>query len=242
MKMSKSNPKTIPQDHLRCTALNSKCFNCYHKFDKERLTECPKCGADRRCRKGRVKGTNVCWVHGAAGGGVPKHGRYMAPANILAQYNRVIQDPNLLNLASEIALLSGRTQGIMDVLNELEIPAAIDQLNVASVELRTAVQTNDRSGAFDALDKIDEALQVLQKERICWAEARDTMRLHSEMTMKQSLLMKDAEELIPKVQVLEVIVWVNRIAVKYIRAAEDRKAYSREILSMLPRAQAAVKK
>jgi len=234
--------RKLPPDHLRCKALNSKCFKCYHTFDKVRLTECPNCGADRRCRKGRVEGSTVCWVHGAAGGGVPKHGRYMAPASILAQYNRVIQDPDLLNLASEIALLSGRTQGLMDILDDLEVPSAINTLNVAAAKLRVAVATQNRSDALDALDIMDEALKVLHKERLCWHEARDTMRLSGEMTVRQNVLMKDAGELIPRVQVLEVIVWVNRIAVKYIRAAKDKKAYSREILSMLPRAEAAVKK
>lgn len=232
--------KNPPADHLRCIALNSKCYNCYHKFDEERVTVCPKCGAERRCRKPKVKGTNVCWVHGAAGGRAPKHGRYMAPANILAQYNRVLKDPNILNLASEIALLSGRTQILMNALDKLDIPAAIDELNLNVADLRTAVMQDDRRNAIQALNRIDKALEILHKERIVWIETRENIKLHSEVTMKQNLLMKDAEELIPKVQVLEVIVWINRIAVKYIRAAEDKKAYSREILSMLPRAEATV--
>jgi len=161
----------------------------------------------------------------------------MAPANILAQYNRVLKDPNILNLASEIALLSGRTQIIMDALDELDIPAAIDELNLNVASLRTAIDHDDRRGMLAALKKMDKALEILNKERIFWIEARENMKLHSEITMKQNILMQDAKELIPTAQVLEVLVWGNRIAVKYIRAPEDRKAYSREMLAILPRAQ-----
>ena len=232
----------LPPDHLRCKALNSKCYKCYHKFDEVRLTECPKCGADRRCRKARVKGINVCWVHGAAGGGIPKHGRFMAPASILAQYNRVLKDPDILNLASEMALLAGRTQMLMDEQDDLDIPTAVNEILGALEKMRSAVSMDNRRGIRNALNEIEKALTPLYRQKIIWHEARENIDLSGSMTMRQNVLMKDAGELIPKTHVLEVIVWVNRIAVKYIRASEDKKAYSREILAMLPRAEAAVKK
>jgi len=166
----------------------------------------------------------------------------MAPANILAQYNRVLKDPDILNVASEMALLSGRTQVLMDMLDDMDIPAAVNEISAALQNLRVAVSMDNRRSINQSITEMEKALSPLYRERIIWMEARENFKLSSEMTIKQNLLMKDAEELIPKTQVLEVIVWVNRIAVKYIRANEDRKAYSREILAMLPRAEAAVQK
>jgi len=166
----------------------------------------------------------------------------MAPANILAQYNRVLKDPDILNVASEMALLAGRTQVLMDMLDDLEIPAAVNEILGALQNLRSAMSMDNRRGMQKAMNDIEKALTPLYRERIIWHEARENIALSADMTVKQNVLMKDAKELIPKTQVLEVIVWVNRIAVKYIRASEDKKAYSREILAMLPRAEDAVKK
>jgi hypothetical protein len=79
-------------------------------------------------------------------------------------------------------------------------------------------------------------------EKVCdykgaLAANRDLMRL---LELRYKIHLGETDW-IPHVQVLEFVVWVNRIAVKYIRD-EDKKAYSADMLSTLPRAAEMLKK
>lgn len=66
---------------------------------------------------------------------------------------------------------------------------------------------------------------------------RDLMRL-IELRYKMHL---DEVDWVPYVQVLEFVVWLNRIAVKHIRD-EDKKTYADDILSAVPRAKELIQK
>lgn len=198
---------------------------------------CPECGQDRRCVATKIKDKRTCRMHGSARGAgrAPSSMKYMAPKVILDDYNKVLSNPELLTMSHEIGILTAYSQQVMDLLDE-------QNAIVANRELRAAVQKIDK-GSYDlnmplireGLREIYKALDPLTIQVLAWSEIKDNWKLQLTLAKAQNEWLKEKDEMMPRKHVLEVLIWMNRIGLKYIRDPADRQRYGEEVLSLLPK-------
>jgi|GEM_PF-6923813 len=225
-----------------CAKRNKVCQQrsggCGHRFKKgDKSFICPDCGQDRRCIAKKISGGKTCRMHGGAKGAgrAPQTMKYMAPQIILDDYNKILKDPNLLTLSHEISLLSAHTQQIMDLLED-------NNAAVANQELRSAIGKIDK-GSFnldmplirEGLRQAYKALDPITIQILAWTEIKDNWKLQSVMAKLQNEWLQQKEEMIPRKHIIEILIWLNRITLKYIRDPKDRQAYGKEVLSLLPK-------
>lgn len=216
----------------------SRSGGCGYRFSGgDRNLVCPKCGQDRRCVNQKLKDRTTCRMHGGAKGAgrAPSSAKYLAPRVILDDYNKVLTDPQLLTMSHEIGMLTAYTQQVMDLLDE-------QNAVVANRELRNAVKKIDK-GSYDlnmplireGLREIYGALDPLTIQVLAWTEIKDNWKLQVTLAKAQNEWLKEKEEFMPRKHVLEVLIWMNRIGLKYIRDPADRQRYGEEVLSLLPK-------
>ena len=231
-------PDTYCQRRNRvCQPRSGGCGYRFKGGDKSWV--CPQCGQDRRCVAKKIEGKKTCRMHGSAKGAgrAPSSMKYMAPQIILDDYNKVLGSTELLTMSHEIGLLTAYSQQIMDLLDE-------QNAALANQELRAAVQKIDK-GSYDlnmplireGLRDIYKALDPLMIQVMAWTELKDNWKLQVTLSKAQNEWLKEQDEMMPRKHVLEVLIWINRIGLKYIRDPADRQRYGQEILSLLPKRQ-----
>ncbi len=176
-------------------------------------------------------------MHGGAKGSgrAPSSMKYMAPQVILDDYNKVLGDTDLLTLSHEVGMLTAYSQQLLDLMDE-------QNAVLANRELRLAVQKIDK-GSYDlnmqlireGLREIYRALDPLTLQVLAWTEIKDNWKLQVTLAKAQNEWLKEKDEMMPRKHVLEVLIWMNRIGLKYIRDPKDRQSYGEEVLSLLPK-------
>lgn len=221
-----------------CQPRSGGCGHRYKKGDKTWV--CPECGFDRRCVGTKVKGRVSCRMHGGAkgSGGVPKSMKYMPPQVIIDNYNRMFPDKELLTLGHEIAILSSYTQQLFESLEESNVTAAHFGIQAAAEIIEDGVRNMNMLRVRQGLQKLQDSMDPVMLTFLTWKEIKDNFNLQTSMADKQNNWLMKKETMMPREEVLEVLIWMGRIGLKHIKTSEDRQSYGREIMSLLPRMEA----
>ena len=118
-----------------------------------------------RCKQPVGPASVVCEAHGAAAGrartpGMLKHGKYSKhlPTRLLAQYEQSLQDPGILDLSNEIALLDTKIAEELQQLEYGDVIEAIGFVRQAYAVLQTG--EDDIEGVMSLLSSAIEAATV----------------------------------------------------------------------------------
>lgn len=142
----------------------------------------PRCTAARksdgtRCRFPVVPGREVCrfhggltprgiananWVHG-------KTSRYPLPGRLSEKYELSVNDPEILNLTQEIALVDSRTGELLGKLGTGEAGSAWRQVVDSFDALETAINTSDTDGVRSALEALSGAIRAGSRDFELWS-------------------------------------------------------------------------
>ena len=68
-----------------------------------------------------------------------------------------------------------------------------------------------------------------------WNTIKDNFMVQRAMIDTAQKWINQKKESMPRGQVVEVLLWWNRIALKYIRDERDRQSYGKEVLRLLPK-------
>jgi len=211
---------------------------CGYRYKKgEKCWVCPQCGNDRRCVGAKVKGKPACRMHGGAkgSGGVPTTMKYMPPQVIIDNYNRMFPDKELLTLGHEIAILSSYTQQLFQSLEEYDVVVAHHGIQIAAELIEDGTRDMNMLKVRQGLQKLRDSMDPIMMTFLTWKEIKDNFNLQTSMADKQNNWLMKKETMMPREEVLEVLVWMGRIGLKHIKTSEDRQSYGREIMSLLPR-------
>lgn len=218
-----------------CQPRSGGCGFRFKKGDKNWI--CKKCGQDRRCVSKKVSGGKACRMHGGAkgSGSAPTSMKYTAPQVILDNYNKVLDDSHLLTLSHEIGLLTAYTQQLFGLLDEENVILANQEIREAAREIDDGAHNLNMLKIREGLKKLYSALDPLSITVMAWFQIKDNWKLQTNMAKAQNEWLQQKEEMMPRKHVLEVLIWMNRIGLKYIRDPRDRQAYGREVLALLPK-------
>lgn len=134
-----------------------------HPEPKYQFGRCKMIKSDgERCRQPVRSGWTVCKYHGAGSadtpaGRPPINGHYSKhlPSRYFSDYQEYLQDPNLLSMRREMALIDVRLGEMLQMLETSDSPQAWNRISVACAMLEKAVG----DGKFDELPKIAEILR-----------------------------------------------------------------------------------
>src|SRR5262245_50580993 len=123
------------------------------------------------CQKQAVRGSHVCSMHGGTvrqGIASPnwKHGRYSKslPEKLAALYHRSMNDPELSNMRSEVALLDARLYELAEKFQALEGPLSESEMQDAWVQIITTIEARRR--VIETMNRIDSGNHLTAEQAL----------------------------------------------------------------------------
>ncbi len=235
----------------RCIARTKVCAKCKYRYVRgDKRMQCPVCGYDRRCKNKAVPGTTVCRMHGGASPAAKGSPKFRVAHQIYNAYNSLIANPELLNLSYEIAAVTARTDELMEQLDVHDARGAAPQINLALLELeglladglarqrtKRNIQTDIpvHAESFKAVvHSMRSALQPANIERNLWDMLHQNLEMTRRLNETERKWLVSNEGMVPVVLVLEVLISIQRMTLKYVRSPEDRSAFAAELRAAMP--------
>lgn len=163
-----------------CGRRKTRCRNleCLHKFTKAEhdLWTCPDCGEDRHCSQRVTEEGKACRNHGGrspSGMAAPafKHGRYSKAltGRYRERYEAAANDPDILELLPEIALLDTRIGQLLEQLEQDDPIGRLNQAQEAFLSLREAMAAGNTQRVLSSLESMDGILNQKQEPDRTWS-------------------------------------------------------------------------
>lgn len=193
----------------------------------------PRCRArskqrGEQCRNTAVPGMAVCRYHGGAtpvGPDSPhfKTGRYSrhAPTRLAARIDAALQDPALMSLKDEAALLSAQIAEVLEVLDLGGLAARWRELTALVTALRAAIEAESEKQLVAVADAMDACLLQAADERGRWGELLALVDQKRKLVETQAKV-DQRDTLSVTEQALLVGAFVA--ALRLVRDDEDRRA------------------
>lgn len=124
-----------------------------------------------------IGGNGRCRMHnGKAAKGVAapnfKTGRYSKylPKDLMERYNSSIDDPELLNLRHDIALLDARLSQLLERVDTNQGKQVWEDARKCHDEIKRAMNNEDYGGVLIGLEKLDRAIGIGLADYDAWSE------------------------------------------------------------------------
>ena len=220
--------KPLPPEK-RCKARNKNCRECKYRYPRGSMDiRCPVCGEERHCRNQVVRGYPVCRMHGARGG-APLRSKFLVVEHLQEKYNRLLGSENLLSLSSELALVSARTEQLMEQLEDIDLAVAGTKLRDAAAKIERGIITGVQADVHTGLFELRLALDPINAREWTWHQVQENVELARRLSDTERHWLAAAEQTLPVQQVLEFAVTMQRLTLKYIKDPVDRMEYGREV-------------
>jgi len=236
----------IKPDPNRCSARTKVCRKCGYRYVKgDKTLKCPECDFNRQCRNKPILGFPVCRMHGALGGAATAGAsKFFVASQIAKAYNRVLNHPQLLSLGQEMALLTARTDDLMVMLEShdaraaaAELPTILAMLETLYIDMRVDQERPLLAWLKDyrhILNLLTEVLDPIRIEHALWHEVRENVEGVRRISDTERRWLQSNDQLIPAGQVVEVILTMQRITLKYIRLPQDRLSFANDMRALIP--------
>ena len=183
-----------------------------------------------QCRRRAVAGKRVCQVHGGvslAGPASPtfKTGRYSKylPTRLAARYEAAANDPDLLAMREDIALVDSRLADVLARVDTGESGALWRQARDEFAVLDVAVKDGDAKAVTASLKRMNAMLGRGVSDYAAWGEVGDLLE------QRRKLVESERKRLVEMQQVLDTrqaMVFVGAVMGVVQRNVTDRKQLS----------------
>ncbi len=161
-------PDAVPGDGMLCVV-------------PDKTAARAECGAKTRsgtpCKSRPLVGRNRCKLHGGAsprGAASPhfKHGLYtkVLPANLKANFDKLVNDPQLLEGRAEVALMQLRLTQLSGRVQCNESGSAWRELQAIFASFRVANDAGDQTAMLADLNRMNELVNGEVNDEAAWAE------------------------------------------------------------------------
>jgi len=207
------------------------------------ITDVKRCGAKLRNKDATCKGAAMtngrCRIHGGtslAGPAAPsyRHGRtskYL-PTRLHGRYAEAVNDPALLSLRSDIAIIATRLGEVLEKLETGESREAWGLLASEWADLRSGyvkMADADRERAFD---RVDTLVKQGLSETYVWAEARQLIRERAGLVESERRRLVEMQQYITKEQAFVLVTAVVDVIRRYERNPQTLSSISRDISAL----------
>jgi len=194
-----------------------------------------KCNATSKrtgqpCQRWAVNGSSKCQVHGGVtprGIASPhfKTGRYSKamPARLMERFNAALDDPDLLNLSSEIALVQARIEELVGRLDSAESGAVWHDLRETWKDFKRAQKDGNKLEVPRLLDDIDSLIRRGYGDHAVFNELGNNLELLRKLTESRR---KHLIEMNYVVKLEEFGLFLSALKDSLLRHVHDRKVLS----------------
>ncbi len=184
--------------------------------------------AKEQCGRHAVPGYQVCASHG---GKTPRgiassrftHGRYSKdlPARLVERYQEAAQDPELLQLRDEIAVVNARICDLLTRLDTGESGSLWRSLQADAEKLVECRRRGDSSGLADALNSLLEVIRQGHEDYQVWDEIFQSFELMRRLVDTETKRLSTMKQFI---SVEQVVVMMAALLESVKRNVADKSA------------------
>lgn len=185
----------------------------------------------KRCRKDVVPGYEVCNTHG---GKTPrgwdsvhtKHGGYIdnPQERLFERYQNAINDPQIVDLKAEIALITTRIGEMISNLADAKRNGSIwNDVRDARDEIKRSMNSGDFKKMIAAYDYLDRVVIAGYEDQSIWDNLGRLVEQQRKLIESQHKLQTDADKLITIEDLTHSVMRLTAIIKKHV---DDRKILS----------------
>jgi hypothetical protein len=227
----------------RCGAQTVRCLNCQHHRKChtddgcQLTTECPKKGvvcpgpfAPKPCAKWPLEGKKRCKRHNGSALPGPananwkggRHSKFL-PQALMERYEAGLDDPNLISLRAEVALVDARISSLLESLGDHGgsgvlrlIKARLEGFKAEAVKGKGTQESR-----AEALHKLESAIVTALTRATTWDELRDTLDLRRKLAESEGKRERDA---LQTISVQQAVVMMALLVKAVSEHVTDRNA------------------
>lgn len=236
-RLAPSEQSPLNPDAQRCSARTRRCRDCGYKYPKgDPSTNCPNCGAERRCQNVAVKNTGLCRSH--CGKAIETrralNQKIIIPEKFLMQYNRLMSLKSMWTLAEEGAFLLAMREDLMDTLAKLDISGVAPQVDAHLQALYLHAQVMNVAGIQRSADEIRRLLEPMVIKGYTHTRLMDNIEAMRRLAETQLKWTVNNQGMVPLAMVMELLTHQYNMTLKFITNIQDRIAYRRDFAAFLP--------
>lgn len=165
-----------------------------------------------RCKKHAVRGKRVCHIHGGlTPGGIAsanyKDGRYskFLPDRLAGRYKEAVNDPTLLELSHEVALLDSRLSDLLKRVDSGEAGHLWKSVKKTWGDLTVAIRSQDADEQQKLGLKLDMLIQKGNDDYEAWNEIKSTIEQRRRLVESERKRLVDAQQYVTAVQAMNMM-------------------------------------
>jgi hypothetical protein len=182
----------------------------------------------RQCEKAAREGFKVCEFHGAGrrdspGGRPPKHGRFSKrlPKSILAMFDEAMLDPTMLELRSEIALVTTRTEELVSTLSSNQV--SLNKIVLAYETLELAFESADDPDAVaTAMRSLKTCINSASSLRYTWNEILTLIQHRKSLVESERRRLLENKAMLSVDQLMLLMAQIQQVVLKEVISPEVR--------------------
>lgn len=199
---------------------------------------------NEQCLNYREGGTTVCRKHGARGivarqTQVIQDGQgrrsMRLPAKLAERYQQLIDDPDILNLSRDLALLDLRLEELTGRLEDNESVSGWRRARDAFTKLREALTKGDGGAIREELGRLGQVITGATASDSTWRDIRDVLLERRLLAETERRRLVDLHQM---VTVEELMLLMNAILIvinRHVPEPQRRLAIAMEIRSLMNR-------
>jgi len=175
------------------------------------------------CRRDRITGKDVCWVHGGAtptgkasvhykGKG---HSRNL-PTRLADKYQEAISNPELLSLRSDIALLDTRIAETIENIDTGPIGKLWGMVRSTYLDQQKAMSAGDAMETIKATQALDEITKRGFMDYINWDEIRGLLQERARLVSMENKILNDADLKVASEQVMLLVAAIANVVMENV--------------------------
>ena len=227
----------VPQGYLPPGFTSERRDKRTYTFDAEGK---PVCGARNRtggiCKRTPTEGRNRCNLHGGKSlrGMQSPHfvtGRYSKDVfgHLVARYEQAVNDPELLAMRDEIALLQVRIADVLKSLNIGESREIWIDLKKEYDKLRKAIVKGDKSSITDSIVRIGSIIDKANDYHNRWDEVMKAMTVKSQLVDKEQKRLTAMSQMISAEEAMKMMVAVVKVVQENVTDRDTLQAIASSI-------------
>jgi hypothetical protein len=201
----------------------------------------PRCTAKSKqsgeqCKRHASIGRTVCAIHGGKiprGHALPQttHGRYSKhlPTRMLANYVQSRDDPEMLALSNEIALIDSRTLDLLNRVDSGESGAIWRDLQATYKELREANQAGDVATARQLLLDLGSLITKGHADYAAWVDVRLLIEQRRKLVESERKRLVDMQQMITAEQAMLLISRLHDTVMRHVDDPGARAAIADDL-------------
>lgn len=193
-----------------------------------------------RCLQPAAPGYNVCRFHGGktprgVASATYKHGRYskvLKEGDLAARFSEAQDDPDLLSLRADVALVTARLEGLLDNVDAMAYAERWRQLTTAYTIVREGMMARDTQAVANGMDSLGKIIQDGAKDAAAWPEIYDLLERRRRISDSERRRMIELQQTVTLNEFHHLMLQIAQTVREYVTDAKALHGIQERILQL----------